>query len=105
MKVYHIVGVTLDREVAEKCIKVHGGEYDPPRIEEYETNEFPQYTRKSWVVTFSPCKIEEVEISEYIEFVNSSSENYQYVLADTEAHALKIAQDRRGKLLAERAGL
>ena len=102
---YHIIGVTLDREVAEKCVKVHEAEYDPPRIEEYDTNQFPQYTRKAWRVIFNPYEIKEITLTAYLFFLEYSNADEQYVLADTEAHALKIAQDRRAKLLAEKAGL
>ena len=99
---YHIVGVTLDKEVAEKCVKVHSGKnWYVPRIEVYDTNDFKKYTKPCWWVDYEDMTVHRCELAS----MESYSFGDEIIYADTEQHAIKIAGERKAKMLAERAGL
>ena len=103
---YHIVGVTLDKEVAEKCVKVHSREdWSNPRIEVYDTDEFKKYTKPCWEVDYDDMSVVRCEMND--EWTPEEAELWGYgiIYADTEQHAIKIAGERKAKMLAERAGL
>ena len=107
MKVYvitqatRIVGVALDKKVAERCVEVHTRKgWLSPEIEEYDTDDLKKYTRPCWKVEFNPVKIRRTELTDE----DWWWEDQFYVYADTEAHALAKAQEKRAKILAERAG-
>ena len=104
---YHIVGVTLDKEVAEKCVKVHSRErWSNPRIEVYDTDEFRKYTKPCWIVDYDDMTVERYQMVDgELDLQDADLFGYDFIYADTEQHAIKIAGERKAKMLAERAGL
>lgn len=126
---YHVVGATLDRKQAELACKVYGlkssvledpvdpDDYDPLddpiRIEEYDLDLFDGIKEKYHIyrVSFSDgsCSVEEENEEGYLHPINEEDMiwgTYRVtVAAQDEAHALKIAQDKRAEYLARKEGI
>ena len=113
---YHICGVTLDYETAEKIRKHTSGSYDESRIEEYETDTWSDIVRIGGIY----------HVNKYGAYLQAYRENYDVeeiynnrnvvmdygndrkgvnVIARDEDHAKKIASDLFAKYDAEKNGL
>lgn len=116
----HIVTVTLDKEKAEKLAKYHSRLEDEAWVDEFETDETPDEKLNSMVPVYyvaintdgsSTVKISSYWNSEipYEPRFNVRDDRNMiftaYLTAPDEAHALKIARDRRAKMLSELLGL
>ena len=116
----HIVTVTLDKEKAEKLAKYHSNLDGEAWVDEFETDETPNEKLNRMVpVYYVAIKIDgssTVKIASYWDreipyeprFNVTSDRNMiftAYLTAPDEAHALKIARDRRAKMLSELLGL
>ena len=114
---YHIVGATLDRKQAELACEVYGWKDrfgDPIDIEEYDLDIFDgiKETDHIYRVEFDwegGYSIKEEKVCGYINPINGVDEedmcwgNYSVtVAAQDEAHAIKIAQDKRAEYLARK---
>lgn len=123
---YHVVGATLDRKQAELACKVYGlknsvpvdpDDYDPLddpiRIEEYDLDLFDGIKEKDHVyrvsISRNGCSVEEENGEGYFHPINDEDmiwgEYEITVAAKDEAHALKIAQDKRAEYLARKEGI
>lgn len=116
----HIVTVTLDKEKAEKLVRYHSSHDYRAWIEEYETDGTPDATLDRnvpvYYVTIQKNGSSAVIIAQYHygdkpyepRFALSDDRDMvftAYLTAPDESHALKIARDRRAKMIAERLGL
>lgn len=112
---YHICAVATDPEEAEKLAKIYSDRWDDAEVEEYDTEEHPDWLcgRVPYEVTFfrrcgpswslwdSSCPFTPaVDIYE-----GTSVEMKVRVYAPEVETALKIAQDKRAEYLAHRAGI
>ena len=132
---YHIVGIYSDRETAEKIRKYKSVHDDMCEIEEYELNpnlpkdvdEVKEYWRVRYSKPdhFAPTKLISSEgirwqvwMEFYMEQDNKPDVYYEFAkdyrwgevyilksIAKDRDHAIKIAQDIRAKVIAEREGL
>lgn len=108
---YHIVGVTSNRDTAEKIAAKFSDDYDECRIETYVDGEVMLrpafdvwFNKDGSVSSIGRC------INEYDYKGLSVIEEYRRglkvtVSADTEEAAIKIAAEKRAKWLAEQNGL
>ena len=122
---YHIIGVRLRREDAEKLALLFSGprSYYEPEIEEYDTNDFTElfYGLKQYYAYFNK-KLELLEcytnnsdnttLDDYfregvreIQWICSSTKYVVQVYAKDKEHAEKIAKDRLAQFCAEKEGL
>lgn len=113
----HIVTVTLDKEKAEKLAKYHSDLVCEAWVDEFETDETPDEELNMMIPAYSVTikKDGSSEVKGYN--VNAPFEPRFYIAdergmlftahltAPDEAHALKIARDRRAKMLSELLGL
>lgn len=106
---YHICGVSLDREEAEKLAKICSESDELAEVEEYDTNDNAKAFRFK---RFFHCErwMSEIEIDEVppysVKELNVVNEYDDiYVNADDEKMALKIAADIYAKHDAEIYGL
>lgn len=107
---YHICAVASDMETAEKLQKYYSDDEVwgvETSIEAYDLNEKPDDIRVMYCVIFRnnkvECRAEEYEHVEHIS--NGPIFMAVYVMAKDEAHAVKIAQDRRAEYLAKKEGV
>lgn len=123
---YHICGVALSRDRAEKLVKLYSDWYDEPKIEEYDT-EAADADMLDHLVPVYNVDINHhgeyiVQIKEYTDsrepfkpsfkliqrdfFGRSCEPKFRAFLTAKDAeHAVKIAQDERTKQLARAMGL
>ena len=116
----HVVTVTLDKEKADKLAKYYSRIGDETWVDVYETDETPDEKLNSLVpvyyVAINTDGSSTVKIASYWDskipyeprFNVTSDRNMiftAYLTAPDEAHALKIARDRRAKMLSELLGL
>ena len=115
---YHICDVAIDKERAESLVKFHSSEYELAEIEEYDTEATPDEAIKNfepiWYVHITPSgSISKTRISHFsndpsydneYNLFNDNSFN-AYIKTKSEEYAVKIALDRRAKILAERFGI
>lgn len=116
----HIVTVTFDKEKAEKLVKYHSSYEDEAWVEEFETDATPDavldkstpvYYVVIWKNGTSEVRINHYHYGEipyepkFFLDDDSSMVFSAYLTAPDEAHALKIAHDRRAKMIAEQLGL
>lgn len=116
----HIVTVTLDKEKAEKLVQFHSSQYEPAWVEVFEADRTPDaiLDRKVpvYYVAIQKDGTDSVSIANYHygdkphepRFFLSDDRNMiftAYLTAPDEAHALKIARDRRAKMIAEQLNL
>ena len=113
---YHICGVALDLETAERMAKLHSTRWDPAEIEEYDTTEqadvngeiVPVYYVKIYPDSSLECSISryvldsdpfvpEYELHE--DWVHPPLVFYMETKARDNEHAIKIAADVRAKAL------
>ena len=115
---YHICGATTDEEVAKKLVKKYSDMYEVAECEEYESeeivdDELDDYVDVWHIVINSNGLMVDPKCSGY---VNKHREvnSYQlgqnlifdaYIKEKDKEKAIKIAIDRRAKMLAERLGL
>jgi len=116
----HVVTVTLNKEKAEKLVKYYSGREDNPWIEPFELDQTPEETLDRLVPVYS-VRISKngsanAAIHSYVNaeapfeplfsFTNDRDMVFcASVLAKNEEHAIKIARDKRMKMLAEEFGL
>lgn len=113
----HIVTVTLDKEKADKLVKYHSSSDSEAWIEEYETDDTPDATLNRnvpvYCVTINKNGSARVSIDHYhyddkpyeskFTLYDNQDMNFNaFLTASDEEHALKIARDRRAKMIAER---
>lgn len=114
----HVVTVTLDKEKAEKLAKYHSAQ-GATWVDVFETDDTPDETLDNLIpvydVTIGKDGRSTVRICTY----RPGNQPYEskfylsddcmcfsaYLTAKDEAHALKIARDKRAKMLAEQFGL
>ena len=116
----HIVAVTLDKEKAEKLKKYHSSICDEAYVEEYEIDETPESVFENQQTVYSvtieksgkslvlPATTHFGETPYKPRFYFSDDRTMTftaYLTAKDEEHALKAAQDKRAKMLAEMFGL
>lgn len=102
---YHIVGVSLSKETAEKIASVYSGQYEPAHVEEYEEDRYQAET--IWEVKISrDGKLESI--------VRNNDEGrdgfydgvfYCSVHSNDVEKIAKIAFDRRAEALAKANGV
>lgn len=115
---YHICGVVTDQEAAEKLVKLYSDRRDDAEIEVFDTDVPMGYLsgRLPYKVHFESNSMvrvwpayEDDDFKEgYLEYqrhVYAPGDMWVHVLAKDEAHALKIAADKRAQYLAEMADI
>lgn len=116
---YHIVGATLDRKQAELACEVYGWRDaggDPIGVEEYDLDIFDGIKGNDHIYRVSfdrdGWEVKEEKDCYYLNPINATYEEdmnwgtYSVtVVAKDEAHALKIAQDKRAEYLARKEGI
>lgn len=119
---YHIVGVTMDKNVAKTYCDLHTDKHKffVPRIEEYDTDILsyasnPEYKCYRVVATNGVFKAEEDSYGftypEEVGAVNTWKRNdgvhqaSTYCIAKSEEQAIKIAQDRMARYKAAKANI
>ena len=110
---YHIVGVTLDREKAERWLELYNSEkgkyYYVAEIEEYEADEFGNGGLYQWEVSpgwsNEECVLDTMSERDYDEWYCDDYNYYLTVMAKDKDHALKAAHDKIAKLKAEKEGI
>ena len=102
---YHIIGVTADKEKAEKyCEWYKGWSYDEAQVEEYEMDKFEPYGQGKFlfeVEQFANGYLEVDKVSSFTNYDQKTNEVWDWgrdeyfvpVFADDEDHAKKIAAD------------
>lgn len=116
----HVVTVTLDKEKAEKLAQFHSSYDSEAWVEEFEADRTPDAILDTKVpvyyVVIQKDGTSTVSIAHYHygdkphepRFFLSDDRNMiftAYLTAPDESHALKIARDRRAKMIAEQMGL
>lgn len=110
---YHIVGVTLDREKAERWIELYNAEertsYKDVQIEEYKADEFGNDGLYQWEVSRG-WGDEDVLLDtkggyDYGEWYNDDDNYRVTVMARDKDHALKAAYDKIAMIKAEKEGI
>ena len=107
---YCIMGVTLDKENAERYVELYNGksEYYQAKIEEYETDQFGHGNRLPWFV-FKDRQSTSVDLGrepcDDVVKENAYGAIYVSVYAEDESHALKIAYDKFAQYMAEKEGI
>ena len=116
---YHICAVALDLAKAEKLAKIFTDSYEDAVVEDFDTEEVAPLLegRIPYRVTFYRQRATSVSndignptftprVEDYREWAGPLGATMRvYLYAPDEATALKIAQDKRAKYLAEKAGL
>ena len=111
---YHIVGVTLERQKAEKWIELYNDNldrhYEEAQIEEFETDDFGANGLYLLEVEQDygdiECRIAEREDDGmYWDYVTKDGEFHVRVLAKDRDHAIKAAYDKVAMLKAEKEGV
>lgn len=106
---YHIVGVTTDKDKAETVAKEVSGEwqFNTASVETYDTDQF--LTRLRYRVEFDGLRWS-AHFDDY-NYYDKYAENHAFsnvcfiIYADTKEEAIKVAQDMRAKMLAEKEGI
>lgn len=116
----HIVAITLDKEKAEKLKKYHSDIHDDAYVEGYEIDETPESAFENQQTVYSvtiekggkslvlaaTTHFGETPYEPRFYFSNDRAMTFTaYLTAKDEEHALKVAQDKRAKMLAEMFGL
>lgn len=117
---YHICCVTDDQERAESLRRICSDVYDAAEIEEFDTEEIPAETTVRRFFAFRFDVIGNI-IDEEQSWTGSADDREKYelleriggggvfffarVFAENRDLALKIARDRRAKMIAEKYGL
>ena len=109
---YHIVGIVLDKKVAEQYCKLHKRYSYEPMVEEYDTD-FIQYLVENQSGLYSVCSdgdVSELECPDY--YFNDLNRvsgrgvfQYTYVLAESEDDARKKAFDIFAEYKARKEGI
>lgn len=118
---YHICGVALDYETAEKIRAYTSTRYDESQIEEYDTDIWTDILRNGNLYYVSSTNgvidfvgiIREPEfnglrrnkVEKYVHPISNRTIHTVYVIAKNEDHAKKIASDLFAKYEAEKNGL
>ena len=114
---YTIMGVTLDKDKAEKMKTAFSDGMYGATIEEYETDEYNWVEKPLWYVCFykdvAPVAIRDIygvgghpyPFVKKVHYKNSTQTHTVYVQAQDEAHALKIAEDELAMYKAREAGI
>lgn len=116
---YHICGVAVDREIAEKLVPLFSDKLYDAHIEEYDTDRplqclagrFPftvYFYRDGDVIAYNKMESNEFQeniIKSYDDNENRYVEMFVSVVATNSTHAIKIACDKRAQYLAEKAGV
>lgn len=103
---FEILGVTLDEEVAQKIIKVHTDYNSCICLHVYDTKDIKKYTKPCWWIDYEKMTVRRCPPFEEEDYTDRLGRTFAgIVYADTEQHAIKIAGERKAKMLAERAGL
>ena len=114
---YHIVAVYADREEAYKVCKILNDrcEYEDYKIEEYEDGSLVRYENlNTYCVLFDDNKtrIRENDSDDFEYCLRKEYWQYQdgtvwavFVFASNKEEALKIASEKRAKLMAEQTGV
>ena len=114
---YHIVAVYADREEAYKVCKILNDrcEYEDYTIEEYEDGSLVRYENlNTYCVLFDDNKtrIRENDSDDFEYCLRKEYWQYQdgtvwavFVFASNKEEALKIASEKRAKLMAEQTGV
>ncbi len=106
---YHIVGVTLDREKAERWLKMYEEDSDryadAAQIEEFETDEFGANGMYMWIVDEDGAELNNWHDDDLGEWYCDNANFRVTVMARDKAHALKAAYDKIAMLKAEKEGL
>lgn len=105
---YRICAATLNKETAEKLLKVYS-KYDNAQIEEYNLRGESEDLRFMYRVRFYLSGIMRCHLMEDGDWIECIVDDNLclsvYVKAKDEDHAIKIAKDRRAEYLARKEGI
>ena len=112
---YHICGVAVDAECAEKIRKYFDDEWDPANIEEYDTDDYVEgNVRERYIIIIDKRGNVEKHSTGDVAPFKTGEDRFWWgvnrafcaeIWAKDQDHALKIAFDKRAKLLAEELGI
>ena len=106
---YHIVGVTLDREKAERWLKLYEENTNryaySAQVEEFEADEFGANGMYMWIVDDDGAELNDWHSDDLGEWYCDNANFRVTVMARDKEHALKSAYDKIAMLKAEEEGI